>query len=52
MVTPAETWIMSTGALLSKTVSVEIHTKAHGNDLAFHGVHAYLVVVVQDSWRR
>jgi len=31
---------MSTEALLSKTVSVKIHTRAHVYDLAFHGVRS------------
>jgi len=41
MVTPAETRIMSTEALLSKTVSVKIHTEAHVYDLAFRRVHEH-----------
>ena len=40
-VTPAETRIMSTEALLSKTVLVKIHTEAHVYDLAFRGVHEH-----------
>ena len=51
-VTPAETQIMSTEALLSKTVSVKIHTKVHMYDLAFHGVHAHPSVAVRNRWRR
>ena len=45
-VTPVETRTMSTEALLSKTVSVKIHTKAKVYDLAFREVHAHPAVAV------
>jgi len=51
-VTPAESWIMSPEALLSKTVVVKFHTKAHVYDLAFRGMHAHPTVAVRNSWRR
>jgi len=51
-VTPAESRIMSPEALLSKTVLVKFHTKAHVYDLAFRGVHAHLTAAVRNSWRR
>jgi len=51
-VTPVETQIMSTEALLSRTVSVKIHTKAHVYDFAFRRVRAHPAAAVRNCWRR
>ena len=51
-VAPAETRIRSTEALLSKTVSVKIHTKAHVYDLVFRGVHAHPAVAARNRFRQ
>jgi len=52
MVTPAKTRIMSTEALLSKTVSLRFTRSAPVYDLAFGGVHEHPAVAVRNSWRR